>query len=45
MAETDAYTTIEEQLEAVFSVQSAPRMYNEEDICAIHTLDKSEAYS
>jgi hypothetical protein len=45
MTQTDAHATIEEQLEAVFSVWSAPRIYNEEDMCAIHTLDKGEAYS
>jgi hypothetical protein len=28
MAATDAYATIEELLEAVFSVRSVPRLYN-----------------
>lgn len=45
MVETDTHTTIEEQLKAVFSLLPAPRMCNKEDICVIHTLDKSEAYS
>jgi hypothetical protein len=32
MAATDAHATMEELLEAVFSVQSVPRLYNEEQL-------------
>jgi hypothetical protein len=32
IATTDTHTTIEELLEAVFSVQSVPRLYNKDPV-------------
>jgi hypothetical protein len=38
MTATDTHATIEELLEAVFSVRSVPRLYNEEQLTIYCTL-------
>jgi hypothetical protein len=39
MAATDTNATIEEQLEAVFFVQSVPRLYNEGELPLENSLE------
>jgi hypothetical protein len=39
MATTDMHTTIEELLEAAFSVRSVPRLYNEDQLSIEENLE------